>query len=214
LSEAFRSGEDVHLKTACEIFEAPPEKVDAEMRRRAKAVNFGIVYGQTAHGLSQTLGIPYNAAKEYIQRYFARYNGVAKWIEKNLDAARRDGCVRTILGRVRYLPDLAAKNTAVRQFNERAATNTPIQGSSADIIKQAMVNIHRAMLERSRHWKSKPLLQVHDELLFECPKAEATDFGQWARSEMETAVALRIPLVVDLKIGDNWQDMKRQERSA
>lgn len=208
LCEAFRNGEDVHLRTACEIFDVPPEKVDSELRRRAKAVNFGIVYGLTAHGLGQGLGIPFNAAREYIEKYFARYHGVAKWIEKNLEAARRDGCVRTILGRVRLLPDLAAKNTQVRQFNERAAANTPIQGSSADIIKQAMVNIHRKMAERPRQWRSRPVLQVHDELLFECPRAEAEEFGRWARREMESAVPLRIPLVVDLKMGDNWQDMK------
>ena len=208
LCEAFRSGEDVHTKTACEIFEVKPDKVDKEMRRRAKAVNFGIVYGQTAHGLSQGLGIPYGAAREYIEKYFARYSGVKKWIERNLDQARADGFVRTILGRVRYLPDLAAKNTAVRQFNERAAANTPIQGSSADIIKQAMVNIHRKMLERAKPWRSKTLLQVHDELLFECPKAEAEEFGRWARKEMETAVKLKVPLIVDLKVGENWQDMK------
>jgi len=208
LGEAFRNGEDVHLKTACEIFEIAPEKVDKEMRRRAKAVNFGIVYGQTAHGLSQELAIPFNAAREYIQKYFARYHGVKKWIESNLEQARSDGYVTTILGRIRYLPDLAAKNTAVRQFNERAAANTPIQGSSADIIKQAMVNIRRKMLERSKPWRSKTVLQVHDELLFECPKAEAGEFGAWARKEMETAVKLKVPLVVDVKAGDNWQDMK------
>ncbi|MBI4386093.1 MAG: DNA polymerase I [Elusimicrobia bacterium] len=228
LAEAFRRDEDVHLRTACEIFGVPAEAVDAEMRRRAKAVNFGIVYGQTAHGLGVELGIPMKQAKEYIEKYFARYAGVARWSQAALEAARRDGCVRTILGRVRHLPDLLAKNTQVRLFNERVAINTPIQGSSADIIKRAMIRIDAGMRpvapERGEpevgrkplpaRWKSRLLLQVHDELLFETPQAELKEFGAWVRREMEAAVLLRVPLRVDLKWGENWRKMRPWEKAS
>jgi DNA polymerase-1 len=126
-----------------------------------------------------------------------------------LERARREGNVRTLLGRIRYLPDIAAKNTAVRQFNERVAVNTPIQGTSADIIKVAMINIYRAMEAAPSKWGSRPVLQVHDELVFETPRKETAAFAKWVRHEMESAVKLKIPLVVDVKVGDNWQDMEK-----
>jgi DNA polymerase-1 len=206
LREAFSRNEDIHLRTACEVFGVPAESVDQEMRRRAKAVNFGIVYGQTAFGLSGELGIGQAEAADIIRRYFERYHGVAAWFEKNLESARREGLVRTFLGRVRHLPDLAAKNTALRQFSERAARNTPIQGGSADIIKLAMIAVHRGIKEKC--FKARMLLQIHDELLFEVPRGEVSKFGQWVSGVMERAAALSVPLAAELKAGSNWRDMK------
>lgn len=214
LCAAFRSGEDIHTKTAGEIFDISPENLDPEMRRRAKAVNFGIVYGQSAHGLSLELGIPHGKAKQYIEGYFARYSGVQTWLKKNLEGARKDGYVKTLSGRIRYLPDINAKNFQTRSFNERVAGNTPIQGTSADIIKAAMINIHSKM-EKSNikmaplgHWKARLVLQVHDELIFELPESEAGEFGSWVRSEMETAIKLKVPVLVALKSGPNWNKME------
>ena len=214
LTDSFRTGADIHRRTASEVFGVEPSKVDAEMRRRAKAVNFGIVYGQTAFGLSQELGITPGAAREYIDAYKARYSGVAAWGQKNLEEARASGCVKTILGRVRRLPDVNAKNTAVRQFNERAAGNAPIQGSSADIIKVAMLHIRAAQRDPRSKLPAefrdvRMLLQVHDELLFEVSSAAAGEFGVWVKRVMEEAVTLKVPVVVDVKAGPNWQEMKR-----
>jgi DNA polymerase-1 len=183
----------------------PPEAVDKEMRRRAKAINFGIVYGQTAFGLAAELGIPQGEAGRYIKDYLARYPGVAAWVGKNLEAARRDGCVRTPFGRVRHLPELHAKNTALRQFAERAARNTPIQGGSADIIKLAMIAADRGLPGK---WEARMLLQIHDELLFEVPRDQAGRFAAWAKETMEKAAKLSVPLVADVKAGANWQDME------
>ncbi|MBI5630912.1 MAG: DNA polymerase I [Elusimicrobia bacterium] len=203
LLAAFERGEDIHLRTACEIFRASPSDVDPEMRRRAKAVNFGIVYGQTAFGLAGELGIPQFEAASIIKKYFERYQGVAEWMEKNLARAREEGLVRTFLGRLRLLPDIAAKNTVLRQFSERAARNTPIQGGSADIIKLAMLKVHEGLGARA-----KMLLQIHDELLFEVPLGQEREFAAWAAKAMEGAVSLSVPLVVCAKAGPNWQDME------
>ena len=207
LVDSFRKNEDVHTRTACEVFKVAPDAVDKEMRRRAKAVNFGIVYGQTAFGLSAELGIPQREAQLIIHNYFERYGGIQGWVEKNLDEARRAGSVRTFLGRLRHLPELAAKNTALRQFGERAARNTPIQGGSADIIKVAMLRVAEALEAGKFH--SRLVLQIHDELLFETPEKEVAAFSQWVKETMETAVKLSVPLVVDVKVGPNWQDMEK-----
>ncbi|MBI4375555.1 MAG: DNA polymerase I [Elusimicrobia bacterium] len=209
LKESFINGEDVHLRTACEIFRVSPDAVDSEMRRRAKAVNFGIVYGQTPFGLAAELGIAQREAQEIIHKYFERYRGVARWMEENIIEARRVGYARTFLGRIRHLPELEAKNTAVRQFGERAARNTPIQGGSADVIKLAMLKVHEGLSGSHARFKAKMLLQIHDELLFEVPRAELEEFAGWARKTMEQAVALSVPLVVDVKAGANWQDMEK-----
>ncbi len=206
LMGSFVRNEDIHLRTACEMFKLEPKDVDKELRRRAKAINFGIVYGQTAHGLSVELGIPYKEAADYIKSYLGRYQGVQAWIENNLEAARRDGFVRTFAGRLRHLPDLAAKNAAVRQFAERAARNTPIQGGSADIIKLAMLRVQEGLAAKGA--AAKMLLQIHDELVFDVPKGELKSFAPWVRGVMETAVKLSVPLVVDVKAGANWQDME------
>lgn len=209
LKEAFSRNEDVHLRTACEVFRVPPESVDAEMRRRAKAVNFGIVYGQTPFGLAAELGISQTEAADIIRRYFERYQGVAEWLEKNLETARSEGLVRTFLGRIRHLPGLSARNTALRQFSERAARNTPIQGGSADIIKLAMLEVHKGLSgARPPAFKARMLLQIHDELLFEAPKAEVAAFSRWVRGSMERACSLSVPLLVDVKAGPDWRDME------
>ncbi len=207
LSKSFAEGEDIHLRTAAEIFHIKPEDITTDQRRAAKAINFGIVYGQTAFGLSNQLGISQQEAATYIKNYLVRYPGVSAWVEKNLAQARIDGCVRTLLGRVRWLPDLAAKNAAVRQFTERAARNTPIQGGSADIIKLAMLHIDKELAKGKKN--AVLLLQVHDELVFEADKSEAPAFGKWVKTVMEAAIHLRVPVVAEVKIGPNWQDMEK-----
>jgi DNA polymerase-1 len=204
LLDSFRKNEDIHTRTACEVFHVAPDAVDKEMRRRAKAVNFGIVYGQTAFGLSAQLGIPQKEASLIIHNYLDRYPGIQRWVEKNLDESRAQGFARTFMGRIRQLPELAAKNTALRQFGERAARNTPIQGGSADVIKAAMLKV-----AAGSKFESRMVLQIHDELLFETPKAEVQAFAKWVKKTMETAVALNVPLVVDVKVGPNWQDMEK-----
>ena len=210
LRDSFEKNEDIHTRTASEVFGVPASQVDKEMRRRAKAVNFGIVYGQTPFGLAAVLGIPQREAAGIIHAYFERYAGIQAWIDRNLEQARREGVVRTFLGRLRHLPELSAKNTALRQFGERAARNTPIQGGSADIIKLAMLRVHEA-LEKGK-FKAKMLLQIHDELLFEVPEGELAAFVPWARMTMEDCVKLDVPLVVEVKTGRNWQDVEAVER--
>ena len=206
LRDSFSRGEDVHLRTACEVFHVPPEQVDADMRRKAKAVNFGIVYGQTAFGLAGQLGIPQAEAAAIIKRYFERYAGVARWFEKNQEEAKREGAVRTFLGRLRRIPELTAKNAAVRQFGERAARNTPIQGGSADIIKLAMLAVDRELAHAKG--RARMILQIHDELLFEAPEAGLSVFAAKIKKIMEGAARLSVPLVVDVKAGTNWRDME------
>ena len=207
LRAAFESGQDIHVRTASEVFGVKESEVTKDLRRRAKAVNFGIVYGQTPHGLSRELGISMGEAKSYIEKYFARYRGVEAWIRATIEEARRHGGVRTIYGRVRHMNDISAKNFAARSFAERAAVNAPIQGSAADIIKAAMVELQRGM---SGHGggKARLVLQVHDELLFELPKGSAHAFAAWARKTMEATVRLDVPVVVDVKAGTNWRDME------
>ena len=207
LSASFKNGEDIHRRTASEVFHVPAEQITADQRRAAKAINFGIVYGQTAFGLAGQLGVPQAEAGAYIKSYLERYPGVSAWVEKNLAQARRDGCVRTLLGRVRWLPELSAKNAAVRQFTERAARNTPIQGGSADIIKLAMLDVAQGLAQGK--WGAAMLLQVHDELLFEVETGQVAAFAAWVRGVMERAIKLAVPLVVDVKAGPNWQDMEK-----
>ncbi len=207
LTRSFMNGEDIHKRTACEVFHVSPEALTADQRRAAKAINFGIVYGQTAFGLANQLGIPQAEAGAYIKRYLERYPGVSAWVEKNLAQAKKDGYVRTLLGRVRWIPELAVKNAAVRQFGERAARNTPIQGGSADIIKRAMLDVARELAKGRRG--AAMLLQVHDELVFEVDAPRAAEFAAWVRGVMENAVKLNVPLVVDVKAGPNWQDMEK-----
>lgn len=208
LTQAFRQGGDIHTATARDIFHLEPgEAVTDDQRRVAKSVNFGIVYGQTAFGLSQQLGIELAQAKDYIEKYFARYPGVKKWMEEILEKARRDGYVTTLLNRVRYLPEIKAPNQAVRAFAERTAMNTPIQGTSADIIKVAMRDI--AALLRKKKSPARMVLQVHDDLLFETPADQLQELGGLVRGAMENAVKLDVPLLVDLKTGPHWASMEK-----
>ncbi|HBY59681.1 MAG TPA: DNA polymerase I, partial [Solibacterales bacterium] len=204
LVEAFRNGEDIHTRTAAEVFGVPPLMVNAEMRRNAKAVNFGIVYGQTPFGLASSLGIARGEAEKYIRAYFERYAGVKKWIEAQIAEVRESGVTKTLDGRPRPIPEMLSRNPAARGFAERTAVNTPLQGTAADIIKRAMIRIDRALTGM----RSKMLLQVHDELVFEAPPEEVRALTRMAKQEMESVVRLHVPLVVDAGTGPNWRDAK------
>ena len=203
LTRAFNNGEDIHSATANEVF----GKVDPETRRLAKTINFGIVYGQSAFSLGQQLGISNHQAKEYIDSYFLKYSGVKEWMENIVKEARQNGYVSTLLGRIRYLPDINAKNGQIRGFSERMALNTPIQGTSADIIKAAMIEVDKKLKDTGL--KAIMLLQVHDELVFEVPVDEEKKALPLIKTTMENAVKLNVPIVADLKIGHNWLEMKK-----
>lgn len=205
LVRAYQTGEDIHTLTASEVFGVPAEIMDKETRARAKAVNFGIVYGISPFGLAAQLGIPQAEAKAYIERYFARYRGVQEFIEKTLEDTRREGSVRTLFGRVRPIPDIASRNPNSRGFAERTAINTPLQGTAADLIKLAMIALDRKLAERKL--KTRMVLQVHDELLFEVPDNEKDEIDELVRTEMEGVVKLNVPLVADLGFGPNWRDL-------
>ena len=206
LVDSFRRNEDIHTRTAAEVFGVMPELVNAEMRRNAKAVNFGIVYGQTAFGLASQLGIPKKEAEVYISNYFKRYQGVQQWIENTIQEVRTAGYTRTMFGRVRPIPDIDARNPNARSFAERTAVNTPLQGAAADLIKIAMIRIHHALAERGM--RARMLLQVHDELVFEAPPEETDALSKLVRHEMESVIALRVPLVAEVGVGPNWRDAK------
>jgi DNA polymerase-1 len=206
LVRAYQNNEDIHTLTASEVFGVPLAEMDKETRNRAKAVNFGIVYGISPFGLAAQLGIPQAEARAYIDRYFARYAGVKAFIEKTLEATRREGSVRTLFGRVRPIPDIESRNQNQRGFAERTAINTPLQGTAADLIKLAMIQIDRKLTERGL--KTRMVLQVHDELIFEVPTDEIAEVETLVRAEMEGAVKLSVPLIADLKRGPNWRDMK------
>lgn len=206
LIEAFRNNEDIHTYTATEIFGVPSDLVSLEMRRFAKTINFGIIYGMSAYGLSQELNISCSMAQEYIQNYFERYPGVRRYIEDTLREARENGYVETLFKRRRPLPELASSNGAIRQFAERAAINTPLQGSAADIMKKAMIELHSEL--RTNKFKTKMVLQVHDELLFEVPRSEVKKIVELIREKMENIVKLAVPLKVDLRKGSNWLELE------
>ncbi len=206
LLDAYRTGKDIHTLTAAEVFEVDAETMDKETRARAKAVNFGIVYGISPFGLAAQLGIEQKVAKEYIARYFERYKGVAEFIEKTLETVRRDGAVRTAFGRVRPIPDIQSRNPNQRGFAERTAVNTPLQGTAADLIKIAMLRIDAAM--RARGLKSVMTLQVHDELLFDVVPAEAEELQELVKREMESAAEFTVPIVAEVGLGSNWRDIK------
>jgi len=206
LVRAYQTGEDIHTLTASEVFGVPANTMDKETRARAKAVNFGIVYGISPFGLAAQLGIPQGEAKAYIERYFARYTGVQAFIEKTLESTRREGSVRTLFGRVRPIPDIESRNANARGFAERTAVNTPLQGTAADLIKLAMIALDRKLAERKL--KTRMVLQVHDELLFDVPEDEKKEVEKLVREEMEGVVKLNVPLVADLGFGPNWRDLK------
>jgi len=205
LLRAYQNNEDIHTLTASEVFGVPAETMDKETRGRAKAVNFGIVYGISAFGLANQLGIPVGEARAYIEKYFARYAGVQTFIEKTLEETRKTGSVRTLFGRVRPIPDMESRNPNQRGFAERTAINTPLQGTAADLIKLAMISIDSKLTERAL--KTRMVLQVHDELLFEVPTDETAEIEALVRTEMEGVVQLKVPLVADLAFGANWRDL-------
>jgi DNA polymerase-1 len=205
LMRAYEENIDIHTLTASEVFGVPIDTMDKETRGRAKAVNFGIVYGISAFGLAAQLGIPQNEARAYIDRYFDRYRGVKTFIEETLAQVRKDGSVRTLFGRMRPIPDMESRNPNQRGFAERTAINTPLQGTAADLIKLAMIAIDRQLTERNL--KTRMILQVHDELIFEVPLEEKSEVEQLVRAQMEGVVKLKVPLVADAGFGPNWRDL-------
>jgi DNA polymerase-1 len=204
LIRAFEEDEDVHTRTACEVFQAPPESVSSELRRQAKVINFGIIYGMSAFGLSQELGISSKMAQAYIDQYFERYSGVATFVEETICRARRTQRTSTLLGRLRLLPDINSSNPTIRQFAERTAVNTPIQGSAADLIKLAMIRMDRAITDN--RLKANMLLSVHDEIIFEVPPEELAQLKDLSRRVMEGVWELKVPLKVNLSWGKNWAE--------
>ncbi len=206
LKRAFREGRDIHAAAASEIFGVPQEAVTPEMRRLAKVINFGIAYGMSAFGLSKELKIDVKQASAFIERYFERYPGVREYMRRAVEEAREKGFVTTFFGRRRPIPDIRSREKAVREFAERTAINTPIQGSAADIVKKAMISIHERF-EREGH-RAKLILQVHDELVFEVPEEEAKEVEEIVRKEMEEVVELEVPLKVNIAVGKNWAEAK------
>ncbi|HYU29907.1 MAG TPA: DNA polymerase I [Gemmatimonadales bacterium] len=203
---AFQRGGDIHRQTAALIFGVPEANVTGEMRSRAKTINFATIYGQGALALSRQLGITLEEAKSFIKQYFERFAGVRAWLDRTIDEARQRGFVETLFGRRRYIPELRDRNFSIRSFGERTATNSPLQGSAADLIKIAMIRIHAAL--KQANLKSRMLLQVHDELVFEIPEAETSVAGALVKREMEGVASLRVPLVVTVGAGKNWVDAK------
>jgi DNA polymerase-1 len=206
LVRAFAEGQDIHTLTASEVFGIAPETMDKQTRDRAKAVNFGIVYGISPFGLAAQLGIEQNVARLYIETYFARYSGVRSYIDRLLEETRREQKVRTLFGRVRPIPDMQSRNANLRGFAERTAVNTPLQGTAADMIKIAMIRIDQHL--REQKLATRMTLQVHDELLFDVPEKEVERIKELVRHEMETVVQLKVPVVVDCGVGPNWRDLK------
>jgi DNA polymerase I len=204
LREAFRRGDDIHRQTAAEVWEVAPADVTSEQRARAKAVNFGIIYGLSSFGLANQLGIATAEAQETIATYFARYPGVRRFIDETIAAANREGAVRTLLGRRRALPDLHSRNRALRQAAERMAVNTVVQGTAADLIKRAMIAVAAVLRETGS--RARMILQVHDELVLEVPEAQVNAVAARTREVMEGVFALAVPLVVDVGIGRNWRE--------
>jgi DNA polymerase-1 len=206
LVDAFRNGEDIHVRTAAEVFGVHPLMITAEMRRNAKTVNFGIVYGQTPFGLATQLGIDRKEAEAYIRSYFEHYSGVKRFITATMEEVRKSGVAKTLLGRERPIPDMHSRNPNARSFAERTAVNTPLQGTAADLIKIAMIRIDRLLTEQAM--ETRMLLQVHDELIFEAPPEEAAAVKDMVKREMESVHQLDIPLLVEIEVGENWRDAK------
>jgi DNA polymerase I len=206
LVESYQRGDDIHTLTASQVFGVPPLMVTPDHRRQAKVVNFGIVYGLSAFGLSQQLSIEPAEAKQFIAAYFEKYKGVRNFIDKTLEEARHDMKVRTLFGRIRPIPDINSKNANQRGFAERTAVNTPLQGTAADLIKIAMIRIDKVVRERGL--KSRMTLQVHDELVFEVPENEVETMQSLVREHMEKVHALAVPLRVDMGVGTNWRDLE------
>jgi DNA polymerase-1 len=204
LISAFRDDQDIHRATAAEVFETAAAEVTAEQRRRAKAINFGLIYGMSAFGLARQLGIERGEAQAYVDLYFSRYPGVKAYMEATRAQARSDGYVETVFGRRLYLPEIASRNAQRRQYAERSAINAPMQGSAADIIKRAMIRVHQWLAEESL--EARLIMQVHDELVLEVPAKEAGRVTESLTDIMESAADLDVPLKVDVGSGDNWDE--------
>jgi DNA polymerase-1 len=202
MMEAFHKGIDIHQATAARVYGVLPEDVTSDMRRTAKMVNFGIIYGISAFGLSQRLGIPRAEAANIILNYFVQYPGVKTYMEREVEDARKRGYVVTLTGRRRYLRDINSSNATIRSATERVAMNTPIQGTAADLIKLAMVTVDRTLREGG--FKTRMLLQVHDELLFEVPLDEVEKVRPLIVDAMQHALPLRVPILVETGTGTNW----------
>ena len=204
--QAFKEGQDIHKQAASKVFKTPIDEVTKEQRSNAKAVNFGIVYGISDFGLGEQLGISRKQAKKYIEEYLEEYEGIKNFMENMTEKAKETGYVETLFNRRRYIPELKSNNYMVRQFGARAAMNTPIQGTAADIMKIAMINVHKELLERKL--KSKIVLQVHDEMMIEAPIEEAEEVKGIIKEQMESAIDLKVPLIADVSEADNWYECK------
>jgi DNA polymerase-1 len=207
LRSAFIDGVDVHRRTAAEVFDIAEAEVTSEQRRIAKAVNFGVIYGMGAFGLARDLRIRNEEAKEFIETFFAQFPGVKKFIEETKESARETGEVRTMFGRRRPVPEIQSRLPRERAQGERFAVNSVVQGSAADVIKKAMINIHRSIEERGS--PARILLQIHDELLLEVPKDRLAEERELLREKMENVVELDVPLVVSVSSGDDWYDASK-----
>ncbi|MCX6796105.1 MAG: DNA polymerase [Candidatus Falkowbacteria bacterium] len=206
--EAFKNKEDIHTATAAAINGVDLDKVTKTMRREAKAVNFGILYGQGPHGLAQGADIPYERAKKFIEEYFKVYQGIKKWVEKIVDEAREKGYTETLFGRRRYLPEINSSVVMIKKAAERMAINTPLQGTAADMIKIAMIETAKMIEQDYQAGEVKMILQVHDELLFEVKSAKVKELSEKIKAIMESVIKLKVPVAVDVSVGDNWGEIK------
>lgn len=206
MCRAFRSGEDFHTLTAARVFHVEPQDVTPEMRRRAKAVNFGVVYGISPFSLSQDIGVTVAEAKEYMERYFQTYTGVRAYMDRIVEQARADGYVETLMHRRRALPELKSSNHNLRAFGERVALNMPIQGTAADLMKLAMVRVERRLADEGL--AAQLIMQVHDELIVECPEDEAARVQALLEEEMSGVMTLAVPLPAEAHCGKNWLTAK------
>jgi DNA polymerase-1 len=204
MQEAFLSGEDFHTVTAANVFNVPISEVTPTLRSRAKAVNFGIVYGISAFSLAQDIGVYTNEAKAYMDAYLDKYHGVRDYMKNIVEVAKSQGYVSTLYGRRRYLPELKSSNFNMRSFGERVALNMPVQGTAADVIKLAMVNVYKRL--KSEQLSARLILQVHDELIVECPGEEAERVQQILTEEMENVAKLAVPLIAEAHIGHSWAE--------
>ena len=206
MQEDFRLGRDIHTMTAARVFDMPEDLVTPQMRSRAKAVNFGIVYGIGAFSLSKDIGVSRREAEDYIHDYLRNYKGVADYMERVVEEAKKNGYVETLFGRRRYLPELASSNFNMRAFGERVARNMPIQGTAADIIKIAMVHVRNRL--KAEKLDAKLILQVHDELIVECPEAESDTVKKILEEEMANAMQLSVPMLAEAGSGKSWYQAK------
>jgi DNA polymerase-1 len=203
LIDSFIKGDDIHARTASEVFGIMPGLVTSEMRRRAKAINFGIIYGMGAHGLARALDVSMGEADAYIKEYFRHYSGVKDFIDATIGEARELGYTQTLFARRRYITELDASSEQVRRLGERMATNTPVQGAAADMIKASMIKIEKRL--RDQKLQAVMILQIHDELIFEVPASEVAELEVLVREEMEGVVDLKVPITVNITIGDDWR---------